>query len=55
MVIEVDQVESLYQCAVEKGLPIQRELKDQTWGHRSFCVREPNGLTLNFFGELESS
>lgn len=53
MVIEVDQVELLYQCAVEKGLPIQHELKDQGWGHRSFCVREPNGLTLNFFSEVE--
>ena len=53
MVIEVDQVESLYQRAVERGLPIQHELKDQRWGHRSFCIREPNGLTLNFFCELE--
>ena len=53
MVIEVDQVESLYQRAVERGLPIQHELKDQKWGHRSFCVREPNGLTLNFFSELD--
>ena len=53
MVIEVDRVESLYQRALEKGLPIQQELKDQAWGHRSFCVREPNGLTLNFFRELE--
>ena len=55
MVIEVDQVEVLYQSAVEKGLPIQHELKDQTWGHQSFCIREPNGLTLYFFSELESS
>src|SRR5437899_4146136 len=31
MVIEVDQVESLYQSVVEKGLPIQRELEDQRW------------------------
>lgn len=53
MVIEVDQVELLYQRAVEKGLPIQDALKDQSWGHRSFCVREPNGLTLNFFSEVE--
>jgi catechol 2,3-dioxygenase-like lactoylglutathione lyase family enzyme len=53
MVIEVDQVESLYQRALETGLPIQQELKDQEWGHRSFCVREPNGLTLNFFRELQ--
>ena len=53
MVIEVDQVESLYQRALERGLPIQQELKDQEWRHRSFCIREPNGLTLNFFRELE--
>ena len=49
MVIEVDQVQALYQRAVEKGLPIQQNLKDQQWGHRSFCVRDPNGLTLYFF------
>jgi catechol 2,3-dioxygenase-like lactoylglutathione lyase family enzyme len=53
MVIEVDQVDSLYQRAVERGLPMQHELKAQRWGHRSFCIREPNGLTLNFFSELE--
>src|SRR6476469_6389914 len=41
MVIETDQVESLYQHAVERGLPIQQALKDQAWGHRGFCVREP--------------
>jgi catechol 2,3-dioxygenase-like lactoylglutathione lyase family enzyme len=51
MVIEVDQVEARYQRAVEKGLPIKQELKDQGWGHRSFCVRDPNGLTLYFFTE----
>ena len=55
VVIEVDQVESLYQCAVEKGLPIQQELKDRYWGHRGFCVREPNGLTLYLFSESEST
>jgi hypothetical protein len=28
---------------------LQEELKTQSWGHRSFCVREPNGLTLYVF------
>lgn len=51
MVIEVDKVEERYQRAVEKGLPIKQELKDQAWGHRSFCVCDPNGLTLYFFRE----
>lgn len=51
MVIEVDQVEARYQQAMEKRLPIEEELKDQAWGHRSFCVRDPNGLTIYFFSE----
>ncbi len=54
MVIEVDQLEARYQRAVEKGLPIKQELKDQDWGHRSFCVCDPNGLTLYFFRETAS-
>ena len=49
MVIEVDDVDARYRQALEKRLPIQQELKDQSWGHRSFCVREPNGLTLYLF------
>lgn len=51
MVIEVDDVDARYRRIVEIGLPIQQELKDQEWGHRSFCVRDPNGLTLYFFSE----
>jgi catechol 2,3-dioxygenase-like lactoylglutathione lyase family enzyme len=54
MVIEADDVESLYQCAVDRGLPIQEALKEQPWGHRGFCVRDPNGLTIYFFSESEN-
>lgn len=53
MVIEVEDVEGAYRRAMEKGLPIQQELMVQSWGHRSFCVREPNGLTLYFFSETD--
>ncbi len=53
MVIEVEEIEGQYARAVEKGLSISQELKDQSWGHRSFCVRDPNGLTLYFFQELD--
>ena len=55
MVIETNPVEALYHRAVENGLPIHQELKDQSWGHRSFCVREPNGLILYFFSEIARS
>ena len=55
MVIEVEDVEQTYGRAVEKGLAIQQHLTTQTWGHRSFCVREPNGLTLYFFTQTKSA
>jgi catechol 2,3-dioxygenase-like lactoylglutathione lyase family enzyme len=53
MVIEVQEAAARYQQIKEKGLVIQQELKDQAWGHRSFCVFDPNGLTIYFFSEIE--
>jgi catechol 2,3-dioxygenase-like lactoylglutathione lyase family enzyme len=49
MVIEVDDLEDRYRRAVEKGLPIKQKLTDQDWGHRSFCLSDPNGLIVYFF------
>jgi catechol 2,3-dioxygenase-like lactoylglutathione lyase family enzyme len=49
IVIEVDDVDARYARAVEKGLPIKQALTDQHWGHRSFCVHDPNGLVLYLF------
>ena len=54
MVIELENVESLYRLALAKGLPIQEALKAHPWGHRAFCLREPNGLTIFFFSEVEN-
>jgi uncharacterized glyoxalase superfamily protein PhnB len=51
MVIEVDRVDVIYQRVLDRRLPIQQALTQQTWGHLSFCVREPNGLTLYLFNE----
>ncbi|WP_040838336.1 VOC family protein [Nocardia brevicatena] len=50
MVIEVADAEEAYRRAIGNDLLIQKELSRQSWGHHSFCVREPNGLTLYFFG-----
>jgi catechol 2,3-dioxygenase-like lactoylglutathione lyase family enzyme len=52
MVIELDDLEACYERALAKGLPIKDGLTDQHWGHRSFSVTEPNGLTLYLFREL---
>ena len=54
MAIEVEDVTALYDRVIEKGFLVQQELQDQEWGHRSFCVQEPNGLTLYFFSENRS-
>ena len=55
MVIEVEDPEAWYSKAVARKLPILQPLKDQPWGHRSFCVTEPNGLVLCFFRDLNAS
>ena len=52
MVIEVDDVDAQYRRAVERGLSIKQELADQEWGHRGFCLLEPNGLVLYLFSVI---
>ena len=52
IVIEAEDVNQEYRRAVQKGLPIKQKLTDQEWGHRSFSLTEPNGLTLYFFKEI---
>lgn len=51
MVIGVPDVEEAYRSVVARRLPIQKELTTQPWGHRAFCLREPNGLVLYVFSE----
>jgi catechol 2,3-dioxygenase-like lactoylglutathione lyase family enzyme len=52
MAIEVPDVERAYRRATERQLSIREEITTQAWGHRSFCVREPNGLILYVFSEV---
>jgi catechol 2,3-dioxygenase-like lactoylglutathione lyase family enzyme len=54
-VVEVENVDELYRRALEAKIPIQQGLDDQSWGHRCFCVREPNGLTVYLFSSLPNS
>ena len=49
IVIEVEDVDALYKRVVDKALPIREELMNQAWGHRSFRVSDPNGISLYFF------
>jgi len=52
IVIEVADVDAAHRRAVEKNLSVAQGLVNQSWGHRSFCLREPNGLMLYLFSEL---
>jgi catechol 2,3-dioxygenase-like lactoylglutathione lyase family enzyme len=53
MAIEVPDVEQAYRRAKERRLAIREELTTQPWGHRSFCLREPNGLIIYLFSEVQ--
>jgi catechol 2,3-dioxygenase-like lactoylglutathione lyase family enzyme len=52
MVIEVDDVDKIAQRASDQHLEVQQNLTNQSWGHRTVCLREPNGLSLLFFTHL---
>lgn len=45
--IEVLDVDTFYQKAIELNLNIVYPITDESWGVRRFFVKEPNGGTLN--------
>ncbi|MEM9857656.1 MAG: VOC family protein [Bacteroidota bacterium] len=51
MCIEVWNVDQLFEQFKSKAVPFKQEITDQSWGHRSFSIVEPNGLILFFFEE----
>ena len=51
MGIQVWNIDELYQTFLSRDIPFNQEIIDQSWGHRSFSITEPNGLTLFFYQE----
>jgi len=51
MGIQVWNIDDLFEKYHKKGISFKQKIVDQTWGHRSFSVVEPNGLVLFFFQE----
>jgi catechol 2,3-dioxygenase-like lactoylglutathione lyase family enzyme len=45
--VGVDDVDAVHERAVELGLEIAYELRDEEWGVRRFMLREPSGTTVN--------
>jgi catechol 2,3-dioxygenase-like lactoylglutathione lyase family enzyme len=52
LLIEVDDVASLYERVRKFGLPLREELLDTAWGHRRFVVVDPNGVNVAFFSYI---
>jgi uncharacterized glyoxalase superfamily protein PhnB len=52
MVVQVKDVQAAFSRAKLNGAPIKQPLIEQKWGHRSFCVVEPNGLVLYFYEDI---
>lgn len=51
MVIQVWNIDELHDIYKDMEIPFKQEIVDQSWGHRSFSIVEPNGLVLFFFQE----
>ncbi|GAA4899826.1 hypothetical protein GCM10023311_26510 [Flaviramulus aquimarinus] len=51
MCIQVWNIDALYKTYKLMAIPFKQEIVDQSWGHRSFSILEPNGLVLFFFQE----
>lgn len=52
LLIEVEDVDELYQQLRNKGLPIKEELWSAPWGHRKFTIIDPHGIDLSFFSNI---
>jgi uncharacterized glyoxalase superfamily protein PhnB len=52
IVVETDDVDELYERLSGRELNITEGLTNQKWGHRSFRVSDPNGVSLYFFSEI---
>jgi uncharacterized glyoxalase superfamily protein PhnB len=51
MCIQVWNIDVLFHQFKSNDIPFKQEITDQSWGHRSFSIFEPNGLVLYFFEE----
>jgi uncharacterized glyoxalase superfamily protein PhnB len=45
--VGVDDVDAVHARALELGLEIAYELRDEHWGVRRFMLREPGGTMVN--------
>ena len=51
---EVEDVDSEFERLKALGVPLVKPLTTQTWGRRSFWLRDPDGNIINFFSNVDS-
>ncbi len=51
--VEVNDADSAYSKAKERGLDIVLELRSEDWGQRHFSVKDPNGVYLDILQAIE--
>ena len=51
MCIQVWNIDELFDKYRSAGIPFKQEIVDQSWGHRSFSIIEPNDLVIFFYQE----
>jgi catechol 2,3-dioxygenase-like lactoylglutathione lyase family enzyme len=47
LTIEVEDVDEVYTQIKKKGIPIEVELRNETWGDRHFAIIDPNGIGVD--------
>jgi catechol 2,3-dioxygenase-like lactoylglutathione lyase family enzyme len=47
--LEVEDVDARFRDAQERGLAIREPLTDQSWGHRSFILSDPDGISIYIY------
>ena len=51
MCIQVWEIDDLFEELKARNVSFKQEITDQSWGHRSFSVLDPNEIVLFFFEE----
>lgn len=47
LTVEVENVDVIYKQIKEKGVAIEIELRDESWGDRHFAIVDPNGIGID--------
>lgn len=47
LTIEVENVDEVYKELKDKGVQIEIEIRDESWGDRHFAIKDPNGIGID--------